>query len=107
MSSSPQPRIDSSVLTAMICSGAVGAQFIAGKATRDALYLAHLEVTTLPAIVVATAVVSILLGIVSSRSLRSITPGTFVPALFLMSAALLLGSWLLLAWSPRLAAQLV
>ena len=91
----------------MICSGAVGAQFIAGKATRDALYLAHLEVTTLPAIVVATAVVSILLVIVSSRSLRSITPGTFVPALFLLSAALLLGSWLLLAWSPRLAAQLV
>jgi len=107
MASSPRPALDPAVVTAMICSGAVGAQFIAGKATRDALYLAHLDVTTLPAIVVATAVVSILLVMASSRSLRSIAPGTFVPAAFLLSAGLLLGSWLLLGWSPRLAAQLV
>jgi ATP:ADP antiporter, AAA family len=91
----------------MICSGAVTAQFIAGKATRDALYLAHLDVTTLPAMVVATAIVSILLVVASSRSLRSITPGTFVPVAFLLSAALLLASWLLLGFAPRLAAQLV
>jgi hypothetical protein len=91
----------------MICSGAVTAQFIAGKATRDALYLAHLPVTTLPAIVVATAVLSILLVIVSSRALRAITPGTFVPVAFVISAALLLGSWLLLGSAPTLAAQVV
>jgi hypothetical protein len=91
----------------MICSGAVSAQFIAGKATRDALYLAHLDVTTLPAMVVVTAVVSILLVIASSRSLRSMTPGAFVPAAFLFSAALLLGCWLLLGYAPRLAAQVV
>jgi hypothetical protein len=91
----------------MICSGAVTAQFIAGKATRDALYLAHLPVTTLPAIVVATAVLSILLVIVSSRALRAITPGTFVPVAFVISAALLIGSWLLLGSAPTLAAQVV
>jgi ATP/ADP translocase len=107
MASSPRPALDPAVLTAMICSGVVSAQFIAGKATRDALYLAHLDVTTLPAIVVATAVVSILLVIVSSRSLRAVTPGTFVPATFVISAVLLVVSWLLLATSPRLAAQLV
>ena len=39
----------------MVCSGVVTAQFIAGKATRDALYLAHLDVTTLPAMVIATS----------------------------------------------------
>jgi hypothetical protein len=43
----------------------------------------------------------------SSRSLRSIAPGTFVPAAFALSAAFLLGSWLLLEWSPTLAAQAV
>ena len=91
----------------MICSGVVSAQFIAGKATRDALYLAHLDVTTLPAILVVTAVVSILLVFASSRSLRVITPGTFVSAAFVISAALLFGSWLLLGWAPRLAAQVV
>jgi ATP:ADP antiporter, AAA family len=104
---SSRPPVDSSVLTAMICSGAVSAQFIASKATRDALYLAHLDVTTLPLMVIATAAVSILLVIASSRSLRAIAPGTFVPAAFAMSAALLLGSWLLLEWAPRLAAQIV
>lgn len=104
---SPRPALEPAVLTAMICSGAVTAQFIAGKATRDALYLAHLPVTTLPAIVVATAALSILLVIVSSRALRAITPGTFVPVAFVISAALLLGSWLLLPSAPTLAAQVV
>ena len=107
MAASPRPALDPAVLTAMICSGAVSAQFIAGKATRDALYLAHLDVTTLPAMVVVTAAVSILLVIASSRSLRAITPGTFVSAAFVISAALLLGSWLLLGRAPRLAAQVV
>jgi hypothetical protein len=57
--------------------------------------------------VVATAVLSILLVIVSSRALRAITPGTFVPVAFVISAALLLGSWLLLGSAPTLAAQVV
>jgi ATP:ADP antiporter, AAA family len=104
---SSRPAVDSTVLTAMICSGAVSAQFIAGKATRDALYLAHLDVTTLPVMVIVTAGVSILLVIGSSRSLRAVTPGMFVPAAFALSAALLFGSWLLLEWAPRLAAQAV
>jgi hypothetical protein len=104
---SSRREVDSSVFTAMICSGAVSAQFIAGKATRDALYLAHLDVTTLPVIVVVTALVSIFLVFASSRALRAITPGTFVPAAFALSGALLLASWFVLEWSPRLAAQAV
>ena len=91
----------------MVCSGVVSAQFIAGKATRDALYLAHMDVTTLPLMVIATAVFSILLVAVSSRSLRKVAPGTFVPAAFAVSAALLLGAWALLAWAPTLAAQAI
>jgi hypothetical protein len=91
----------------MICSGAVSAQFIAGKATRDALYLANLDVTTLPAMVVATAAFSILLVFASSRGLRRVSPGTFVPIAFAVSAALLVASWGLTFLSPRLAAQAV
>jgi hypothetical protein len=102
-----RPAADSPVITAMICSGAVSAQFIAGKATRDALYLAHLDVTSLPVIITVTAVVSILLVFASSRALRSIAPGTFVPAAFAVSAALLFGSYFLLEWAPRATAQAV
>lgn len=44
----------SAVVTAMMCAAAATAQFIAGKATRDALYLEQFDVTSLPAIVAAT-----------------------------------------------------
>src|SRR5262245_24007547 len=100
-------RLDPAVLTAMICSGAVSAQFIAGKATRDALYLANLDVTTLPTIVIATAIVSILLVIASSQGLQKVSPATFVPAAFALSGVLLFGSWLLTYSMPVLAARLV
>jgi hypothetical protein len=57
--------------------------------------------------ITVTAVVSILLVFASSRALRSIAPGTFVPMAFAVSAALLFGSWFLLEWAPRAAAQAV
>ena len=104
---SSRTRLDPAVLIAMICSGAVSAQFIAGKATRDALYLANLDVTTLPTIVIATAVVSILLVIASSQGLQKVSPATFVPAAFGLSGVLLFGSWLLTYSMPVLAARLV
>jgi hypothetical protein len=100
-------RSDPAILIAMICSGAVSAQFIAGKATRDALYLANLDVTTLPAIVVATAALSILLVFASSRGLRMVPPAVFVPAAFALSSLLLFASWALTFSMPVLAARLV
>ena len=91
----------------MICSGAVSAQFIAGKATRDALYLANLDVTTLPSIVIGTAALSILLVFASSRGLQKVAPATFVPVAFALSGLLLFASWLLTFSMPVLAARLV
>jgi len=88
----------------MACAGVVGAQFVAGKAARDALFLANLDVTALPAMVVATAGFSILLIALSSRGLRKVAPGTFVPAAFAISAALLLADWALMSVAPKLAA---
>ena len=77
----------------MICSGAVSAQFIAGKATRDALYLANLDVTTLPAMVIATAAFSDPARVCQlTRAASVCTPGTFVPIAFAVSAALLMAS---------------
>src|SRR3954452_12730905 len=83
----------STLLTAMLCSTIVSGQFIAGKATRDALYLAHLDVTSLPAMTMATAAASIGLVVLSSSVLRRVSPGVFVPALFLVNTLLLLAEW--------------
>jgi ATP:ADP antiporter, AAA family len=101
----PKAQPTTAVTTAMVCAGAVGAQFVAGKAARDALFLAHLDVTALPAMVVATAAFSILLVVLSSRGLRRVPPGTLIPAAFALSAALLLADWALTSVAPRLAAQ--
>ena len=100
----PKAQPTTAVTTAMVCAGAVGAQFVAGKATRDALFLANLDVTALPAMVVAAAAFSILLIALSSRGLRRVPPATFVPAAFAVSAALLLADWLLMPLAPQPAA---
>ena len=100
----PKAQPAAAVTTAMVCAGAVGAQFIAGKAARDALFLANLDITALPAMVVATAGFSILLIALSSRGLRRVQPGTFVPAAFAISAALLLADWALTPIAPKVAA---
>ena len=94
-------------MTAMLCAAAVTAQFIAGKAVRDALYLASLDVTSLPAMVMATAVVSIGLVALTSKGLREVSPAAFVPIAFILSAVMLLVEWLLLPFAPRTAAILV
>lgn len=101
----PKTQPAPAVTTAMVCAGAVGAQFVAGKAARDALFLANVGVTALPAMVVATAAFSILLIALSSRGLRRLSPGTFVPIAFAVSAALLLADWALAPFAPKLAAE--
>ena len=83
------------MLTAMVCAGAVTAQFIGGKATRDALFLASLDYTALPTMVIATSVFSILLVGLNSRAAQSISPSTLVPASFAVSGVLFLVEWFL------------
>jgi hypothetical protein len=91
----------------MLCAGVLTAQFVAGTATRDALYFAHLSVSSLPQIVVATAVFSILLVAITAKAFRHAPPTSFVPAAFALSAVLFVGEWALARASPSRAAQLV
>ena len=96
----------SSIVTAMLGAGAVTAQFVGGKATRDALFLASLGFTALPTMVIATSAVSIILLIVSSKNAYKISPATLVPAAFAASGVLLLLEWWLtykaaVAWRHR------
>jgi ATP:ADP antiporter, AAA family len=95
------------MMTAMICAGVVTAQFVGGKATRDALYLASLDYTTLPTMVIATSVVSIALVGINSRALSRFTPARFVPASFAASSVLFLLEWMLTYKAPSLAAIMV
>ncbi len=104
MATPSKSQVSSAVAAATLASATVTAQFIAGKATRDALYLSELDVTTLPTMVALTSAFSILLVGVSSRSLQRLAPGTFVSLAFLLSSALLIVSWGLNMAAPAPAA---
>jgi len=110
MSSGPVPSRRSSsglMVTAMICAGAVTGQFVGGKATRDALFLASIDFTALPTMVIATSAASILLVAANSRAIRRLSPRRFVPACFAASSALFIVEWLLTFRAPAVAAVLV
>jgi len=91
----------------MMCAASVTAQFVAGKAARDALYLANLPVTSLPAMVVATSVCSILFALASARVLRRLSPASFIPVAFAACSAFFMVEWLVEPLFPKTIACLV
>jgi hypothetical protein len=96
--------VDSTVAWAMAGAAAIGAQFVAGKAVRDALFLTHFDPASLPPMIIGTALFSIVLVAAAARFLRRIAPAVYVPVAFAVSAILLLVQWLLASRLPPLAA---
>src|SRR4026209_2814378 len=95
------PRSSSqSMMTAMLCAAAVTAQFVGGKATRDALFLTSLDFTALPMMLIATSVCSILLVAAHARWAAKAAPAKVVPAAFVASGLLFVGEWLVRASGP-------
>jgi len=92
------------LLIAMLCAATVTAQFVAGKALRDTLFLSSLDVTALPAMLIGTSAASLLLVAVHGRLGSRMTPARLVPASFLFSGALYLVEWLLRPLAPAASA---
>jgi hypothetical protein len=76
------------------------AQQVAGKATRDALFLSNFDVTNLPKIVIAAAIISMGGVLLMSRLLSHISPVRLIPGIFGLSAVLFIGEWVLLDYRP-------
>ena len=91
----------------MLGAAAIGAQYIAGKAARDALFLAHFDPSSLPAMIIATSIISIVLVVVASKVLQRVSPATYVPLAFAASAVFLMAEWWLTFAVPELAARIV
>jgi hypothetical protein len=96
-----------SLIPAVLASAAVGGQYVASKAARDAIFLANFEAASLPAMVIASAIFSIVLVAASNRMLRGISPASWVPAVFFGMAVLVLADWALAVFAPGLAARLL
>jgi ATP:ADP antiporter, AAA family len=96
-----------SIAKAMACAAIVTAQLVSGKATRDALFLASLDFTALPTMLVAASVVSILLVGLNSRGSRWVRPAVLVPASSILSGFFFLAEWALTSRAPSSAAIMI
>jgi AAA family ATP:ADP antiporter len=96
-----------SILTAMACAAAVTAQFVGGKATRDALFLTSLDFSALPTMLIATSVCSIALVAAHTRWAAKAAPNILVPAAFVVSGLLFICEWLIRASAPSSTAVVV
>ena len=91
----------------MVAAGALVAQQVAGRATRDALFLSTFPVSALPLAMIASAVVSTLAVLGFSAALTRRSPARVVPAALAAGTVLLLAEWGLTVTHPRLAAVAV
>jgi hypothetical protein len=91
------------LLFALFAATTMIAQQVAGKATRDALFLSNFDVTDLPKMVIAAAFTSMAGVLVMSHLLSRLSPTTLVPAAFGLSAVFFVGEWLLLGYQPGMA----
>src|SRR4249919_3193181 len=107
MTNASRWRSDPAVVMAMIGSAAIGAQYIAGKAARDALFLNYFEPSALPNMKVGMAIFSIVLVVMSSRGLKRVSPGSWVPLAFIASAVLFIVEWGVMSTAPELATRVL
>ena len=92
---------------AVFVAAALVAQQVAGKATRDALFLSHFDVRELPLASAATALVSLGAIFVFARAMSAFSPARLMPVALCAGSALLVAEWVLSRWLPRAAALAV
>jgi hypothetical protein len=101
-SAEERPKVAINIAT--LAATAMIAEQVAGKVTRDTLFLSHFPATELPRAMVAAAVLSILAALAFSELLARSTPARIVPRIFGASAALFVGEWFLAGTAPQLVA---
>ena len=89
---------------AMLGAALMMAHQVAGKATRDALFLTVFPVRDLPRMVIAAAVLALVLGFLFSRILGRFGPRHVVPTAFGISALIQLVAFFFVDAAPRLVA---
>src|SRR5262245_11190260 len=93
-------------LYAVTAAGLTVAFQLAGKATRDALFLSTFGVAALPRMVIVSAVLSVVLTLGLTRVMARYGPSRLVPRLFWPSGPLLLIEWALVGPARSVAAVL-
>ena len=81
--------------TAMLAAAVIIAHQVAAKATRQTLFLSHFRPDSLPVLIIAAALVSLVLVVVASRAMAAAGPARLVPTAFAASGMLHLAEWAL------------
>lgn len=89
------------------CAASLIANQVAGKATRDAVFLSTYDVTDLPLMYIVAAVVSVVVVLGTSKLFVRWGPGRVAPLAFGLSAALSVAEWFAMAAFPRVATVVV
>jgi AAA family ATP:ADP antiporter len=97
----------SAVVAAAAASAAMIAFQVAGKATRDALFLSSFPVTMLPTMVIVSSALSVVAVLYAVRRISRQGPWRFIPGLFSISTVLLLVEWALIGPAQHATAVLV
>lgn len=97
----------SPVVTASVCAFGIIATQVAGKAARDALFLTEFDISSLPLILMASALISIGAVLLTTRSLTLYGPTRVVPPLFFASGLMLVAEWAFAMSNARAASVLV
>lgn len=92
------------MLAATLAAGFLIAQQVAGRSVRDALFLSTFGIATLPAVMMASSLVSVLAVIALSRVFRRAAPVRVAPAALGLATLLLAVWWALSVTAPRAAA---
>ena len=97
-----QERSDSlAVGAALVTATMMIAHQVAGKATRDGLFLAHFDAADLPKMVIGAAIASFITVMLMSGLLARFGPARTIPVAFLLSALLFLAEWAVVEQSPE------
>ena len=101
------PDSEAAASAAMLTAATMIAHQVGGKATRDALFLSHFDVSSLPYMFIGASIVSLAMVVAFSRLLTRFGPGRVLPVAFGISAALLFGEWTILVPYPKATSVLV
>ena len=96
-----QSKTSIATLFALMSATLMIAHQVAGKATRDAIFLSHYDVTDLPKIVLLAAVLSMVAVILMSRLLATFGPWRVIPTAFVISALLFIANWWFYKQAPE------
>lgn len=104
---SSRPPVDTdrtALVVATLSATTMIAQQVAGKVTRDTLFLSQFPATTLPRAVIVASILSIAASLIFARILSRSTPAKVVPGLFATSATLFVVEWFAAAPLPKVVA---